>query len=266
MTTDSHLAADGVTLAYGDFTVSTDLSVEIAPGKVTSIVGGNGCGKSTLLRAFARLLPPKSGRIMLDGRPISTVPSRDVARIIGLLPQSPLAPEGITVADLVARGRHPHRGTFARWTDADSEAVASALEATGTVELAHRHVDELSGGQRQRVWIAMVLAQETDILLLDEPTTFLDVAHQMDVLELLRDLNRDRSTTIAMVLHDLNMAARYSDVLIAMRQGAVYATGTPAEVVTAPTVEAVFGLESVVIPDPIFDSPLIIPIRRTHGS
>lgn len=264
MTTPPRLSARSVTLAYGDHTVSTDLTVDVMTGRVTSIVGGNGCGKSTLLRAFSRLLTPRHGTILLDGRAISTIPSKKVAQTLGLLPQSPIAPEGITVADLVGRGRHPHQGTFARWSDADSQAVANALEATGTENLAHRHVDELSGGQRQRVWIAMVLAQDTGILLLDEPTTFLDVAHQVDVLDLLAQLNKERGTTIVMVLHDLNMAARYSDVLVAMRKGSIFATGSPDDVVTRATVESVFGLECAIIPDPVFASPLVIPIGRVH--
>lgn len=256
------LAAEDLGLAYGDFPVIHDLSLNVAPGHITSIVGGNGCGKSTLLRGLARLMKPRSGQVLLDGKSIASMPSKEVARVLGLLPQSPLAPEGITVWDLVGRGRHPHQGAFARWTDRDSQAVTSALEATGTTDLARRHVDELSGGQRQRVWIAMVLAQETDVLLLDEPTTFLDVAHQVDVLELLAELNRERRATIVMVLHDLNMAARYSHQLVAMKDGRIYAAGTPEEVVTRHTVEQVFGLECAIIQDPVFGGPLVVPLGR----
>ena len=256
------LSAENVTLGYGGAPVIEGLSLQIRPGDVTSVVGANGCGKSTLLRGLGRLLRPSAGEIILDGKAIASIPSKEVARTLGLLPQAPLAPEGITVADLVSRGRHPHQGAFGRWTDRDGDAVAAALEATGITDLADRSVDELSGGQRQRVWIAMVLAQETGILLLDEPTTFLDVAHQVDILELLRKLNRDRKTTIVMVLHDLNMAARYSDHLVAMRDGKVVSQGTPHQVVTEATVRDVFALESKVIPDPVFQTPMVVPIRR----
>ncbi len=263
--TEPHqLCAQNITLGYGDHTVIRDLTLQIPPGKITSIVGGNGCGKSTLLRGLARLLKPGAGTVLLDGQPLSSLPTKQVARTIGLLPQSPLAPEGITVADLVGRGRHPHQGPFSRWSDADSVAVGAALEATGIESLAKRPVDELSGGQRQRVWIAMILAQETGILLLDEPTTFLDVAHQVDVLELLTELNETLATTIVMVLHDLNMATRYSHQLVAMREGTIFAQGTPEEVVTEQNVESVFGLRSVVIPDPVSGSPLVIPLGRTN--
>ena len=256
------LSAENVTLGYGSGPVIEGLSLQIRPGEVTSVVGANGCGKSTLLRGLGRLLRPSIGEIILDGKAIASMPSKEVARTLGLLPQAPLAPEGITVADLVSRGRHPHQGPFGRWTDRDGDAVAAALEATATTDLADRSVDELSGGQRQRVWIAMVLAQETGILLLDEPTTFLDVAHQVDILELLRKLNGDRKTTIVMVLHDLNMAARYSDHLVAMRDGKVVSQGTPHQVVTEATVRDVFALESEVIPDPVFQTPMVVPIRR----
>lgn len=264
MTATRQLSANDVTLAYGEHTVASGLDLQIEAGKVTSIVGANGCGKSTLLRAFARLLRPRSGEVVLDGRSIFEQPSKEVARVLGLLPQSPLAPEGITVADLVGRGRHPHQRAFSRWSTHDYEVMAEALAATGITDLAERPVDELSGGQRQRVWIAMVLAQETDILLLDEPTTFLDVAHQIEVLDLLADLNRDRGTTIVMVLHDLNLAARYSDVLIAMRQGSVFGYGDPGSVVTAELVTEVFGLSCQVIADPVSGSPLVLPKGRHH--
>ena len=214
--TDTHsLEVRGVTLGYADRTVVEDLDLALAPGRITCIVGANACGKSTVLRSMARLLKPRGGQVVLDGHDLHALPTKQVARTLGLLPQSPVAPEGIVVADLVARGRHPHQGALARWTREDDKAVAEALELTGTAEIAERSVDELSGGQRQRVWIAMVLAQQTDLLLLDEPTTFLDVAHQVEVLDLLTDLNRARGTTIAMVLHDLNLAARYADRLVA---------------------------------------------------
>lgn len=261
--TDQHtLTTSELSLAYGERRVIDGLGLTIAPGQITSIVGSNGCGKSTLLRALARLLKPTAGQVLLDGRALHEQPSKEVARVLGLLPQSPVAPEGIVVADLVGRGRHPHQGLLGRWSTRDYEVVAEALAATNTADLAERCVDELSGGQRQRVWIAMALAQETDILLLDEPTTFLDVAHQLEVLDLLVDLNAAKATTVVMVLHDLGLAARYSDELIAMRQGQIVAQGTPAEVVTQETVREVFGIEAKVVPDPVSGAPLVMPIGR----
>lgn len=260
----SRLEARGVTLGYGDHTVVQALDLAVEPGKISAIVGANGCGKSTLLRSFARLISPADGQVLLDGAPIRAQSSKHVARQIALLPQSPVAPEGIAVADLVGRGRHPHLKLLARWSPRDYAVVAEALESTGLTELADRSIDELSGGQRQRVWIAMALAQETDILLLDEPTTFLDVAHQIEVLDLLADLNRDRGTTIVMVLHDLNLAARYADVLVAVCAGRVHAAGTPGEVITPDLVREVFGLDSQVIPDPVSGAPLVLPIGRHH--
>ena len=263
--TDAHsLTLQQVTLGYGDRTVVDTIDLALPPGRITTIVGANACGKSTLLRAMARLLKPRTGQVVLDGKDLHQLPTKEVARTLGLLPQSPIAPEGIVVGDLVARGRHPHQRMLSRWTAADDAAVAEALELTGTTELADRAVDELSGGQRQRVWIAMVLAQQTEILLLDEPTTFLDVTHQVEVLDLLTDLNRTRGTTIAMVLHDLNLAARYADHLITVSQGQVYAAGDPAEVLTADRVHSVFGLRSRVILDPISSKPLVLPIGRHH--
>lgn len=264
MTRTHQLSAEAITLAYGDRTVVERLNLEIAPGRITAIVGANGCGKSTLLRALARLIAPREGQVVLDGKALHQRHSKEIARTLGLLPQSPIAPEGIAVADLVGRGRHPHQRLLARWSARDYDAVAAALAATGTEDLADRSIDELSGGQRQRVWIAMALAQETDILLLDEPTTFLDVAHQIDVLDLLTDLNRDRGTTIVMVLHDLNLAARYADELVAVREGRVHAIGDPAQVVTADLVREVFGLESRVIADPVSGKPLVLPSGRHH--
>ncbi len=211
---------------------------------------------------MSRLLKPKGGAVLLDGAAVHRLPAKALARTLGLLPQAPIAPEGITVADLVGRGRHPHQRLFARWNRQDDEAVAAALEATNTVELADRPVDELSGGQRQRVWIAMALAQQTDLLLLDEPTTFLDVNHQIEVLDLLVDLNQQRGTTIVMVLHDLNMAARYADHLVAIAEGRLHAVGPPAAVLTAASVRAVFGLACEVIADPLSGKPLVLPIGR----
>ncbi|MDO9395154.1 MAG: ABC transporter ATP-binding protein [Herbiconiux sp.] len=264
MTTAHTLTVADLSLGYGDRTVIEHLDLLVPPGRVTAIVGANACGKSTLLRSMSRLLAPRAGQVLLDGRQVHRMPAKQLARTLGLLPQSPIAPEGITVADLVGRGRHPHQGILSRWSAADDEAVAAALEATETVSLADRPVDELSGGQRQRVWIAMALAQQTDLLLLDEPTTFLDVSHQIEVLDLLTDLNRARGTTIVMVLHDLNLAARYADHLIALAHGTVHAAGTPAEVLTEQAVRAVFGLESRVIADPTTGKPLMLPLGRHH--
>lgn len=259
------LAAEGVTLAYGQRVVVEDLTFAVPTGRITAIVGANACGKSTLLRALSRLLAPRAGSVVLDGDDIHQLSTRQVARTLGLLPQSPVAPEGIVVADLVARGRHPHQGWLGRWSSEDDEAVAEALELTRTVDLADRFVDELSGGQRQRAWIAMALAQRTDLLLLDEPTTFLDVSHQVEVLDLLTDLNRLRGTTVVMVLHELNLAARYADHLVAMSSGRVQAAGRPADVLTAALVADVFGLSSHVMPDPVSGRPLVVPIGRHHG-
>ncbi|MEU0761782.1 ABC transporter ATP-binding protein [Streptomyces microflavus] len=264
MTTEHQLTAEHLTLGYGDRTVASSLDLVVPPGAITVVVGANACGKSTLLRSMSRLLAPREGRVVLDGKEVHRLPAKELARTLGLLPQSPVAPEGITVSDLVGRGRHPHQSMFSRWNEKDDAAVASALEATATEPLADRAVDELSGGQRQRVWIAMALAQQTDLLLLDEPTTFLDASHQIEVLDLLTDLNRSRGTTIVMVLHDLNLAARYADHLIALADGTLHAFGPPAEVLTEETVRAVFGLESRVIEDPVSGRPLMLPIGRHH--
>lgn len=256
------LEAEGLTLAYDKVEVARNLSLSIPPGRVTCIVGANACGKSTLLRALSRLLKPTRGSVLLDGQAIHRLPTKTVAMHLGILPQSPIAPEGITVADLVARGRYPHQKWFRQWTDSDEEVVTNAMLATRTIELATRPVDELSGGQRQRVWIAMALAQGTDLLLLDEPTTFLDLAHQVEVLDLLVELNRDEGRTIVMVLHDLNHACRYSHHLIAMREGRMVAEGTPEEVVTEAMVKDVFDLRSLVLPDPVSGTPMVVPIGR----
>ncbi|KQR84999.1 ABC transporter ATP-binding protein [Microbacterium sp. Leaf179] len=266
MTAHRTLSAEKLTLSYGDRTIIDELDLELPAGRITAIVGANGCGKSTLLRALARLLPPKTGRVVLDGKALHERPSKEIARILGLLPQSPIAPEGIAVADLVGRGRHPHQRALARWSARDYEVVAEALAATGISDLADRSIDELSGGQRQRVWIAMALAQETDILLLDEPTTFLDVAHQVEVLDLLTDLNRDRGTTTVMVLHDMNMAARYADHLVALRDGRIVAAGDPSAVMTSELIADVFGLDALVVPDPVSGTPLVLPRGRHHVS
>lgn len=258
------LEASALSLGYGDRIIVDDLSVQIPAGQVTVIIGANGCGKSTLLRGLARLLTPMTGAVLLDGRSVHDMPSKEVAKVMGLLPQGPVAPEGITVADLVGRGRYPHQGWFRQWTDADDQAVAEALTATDTLELAGRPIEDMSGGQRQRVWIAMALAQETDVLLLDEPTTYLDLSHQVEVLDLLTDLNRRRGTTIVIVMHDLNLACRYADHLIAMTDGVITAQGTPGEVVTAETIADVFGLRSSIVADPVSGTPTVIPIGRHH--
>ncbi len=264
MTATHSLTAEELTLAYGERTVIEGLDLVVPAGAITAIVGANACGKSTLLRSMSRLLSPRVGRVLLDGKAVHRTPAKELARTLGLLPQSPIAPEGITVADLVGRGRHPHQGVFSRWSREDDAAVAAALEATQTTTLAERAVDELSGGQRQRVWIAMALAQQTDVLLLDEPTTFLDVAHQVEVLDLLTDLNRTRGTTIVMVLHDLNLAARYADHLVALAGGRIHAAGSPSEVLTEDCVRAVFGLDSRVVEDPTSGAPLMLPLGRHH--
>ncbi|MER6141470.1 ABC transporter ATP-binding protein [Streptomyces sparsogenes] len=257
--TDNRLTARGLTLAYEDRTVVENLDLEIPHGKVTVIVGPNACGKSTLLRALGRLLRPRRGAVLLDGTELAGLPTKRIAQAIGLLPQTPVPPEGITVADLVSRGRQPHQKWWQQWSEADERAVGEAMERTGTAELADRPVDELSGGQRQRVWIAMALAQDTDLLLLDEPTTYLDIAHQVEVLDLVRQLNHDRGRTVVAVLHDLNQAARYADHLIAMRGGRIVAQGAPGDIVTAELVREVFGLASVVVPDPVTGDPLVVP-------
>jgi len=263
MTTHT-LTVSQLSSGYDDTLILDGLDLEVPSGQITVIVGANACGKSTLLRTMSRLLAPRKGQVLLDGKSIHKVPSRELARTLGLLPQSPIAPEGITVADLVSRGRNPHQKMFARWTRQDDEAVAAALNATQTASLAERPVDELSGGQRQRVWIAMALAQQTEVLLLDEPTTFLDIAHQVEVLDLLTDLNRERGTTIVMVLHDLNLAARYADFLVAMNDGRLHVSGAPQDVLTEKTVADVFGLESRIITDPTSGRPMMLPIGRNR--
>ncbi|MER6774263.1 ABC transporter ATP-binding protein [Streptomyces bacillaris] len=259
----SRLAARGVTVGYGGRAVIDGLDVEIPPGVVTTIIGPNGCGKSTLLRTLTRLLRPTGGTVVLDGEDIAKLRTRDVAKKLGLLPQAPVAPEGLTVGDLVARGRHPHQSWLRQWSSDDAGVVERALTMTGVADLADRPVDSLSGGQRQRVWISMTLAQGTDLLLLDEPTTYLDLAHAIDVLDLVDDLH-ESGCTVVMVLHDLNLAARYSDNLIVMRAGQILAQGHPRDVITAELLHEAFGLQAAVIDDPVGDRPLIVPIGRTH--
>ncbi|NUS42299.1 MAG: ABC transporter ATP-binding protein [Mycobacteriaceae bacterium] len=258
------LSAEHVRLGYDGRVIIDDLSLDVRPGVVTTIIGPNGCGKSTLLRALGRLLAPSAGRVLLDGKAISSMRTRDVAQVLGMLPQTPIAPEGITVADLVARGRHPHQSWLRQWSRTDEAEVADALAQTGIAELADRPLDELSGGQRQRAWISMALAQGTDILLLDEPTTYLDLAHSLDVLDLVDQLHSELGRTVVMVLHDLNLAIRYSDQLVVMAEGRVVAAGAPADIVDAVLLRTVFGLDSEVTRCPVSGRPMVIPIGRRH--
>ncbi len=251
-----------LTLAYDQVSIVKDLSAAIPRGKITALVGPNGCGKSTLLRGLARLLKPQSGVVYLDGESIAKLPTRDVAKRLGVLPQAPVAPEGLTVRELVAQGRYPHQSWLQQWSQDDEALTDRALRMTDMEEFGDRPLDTLSGGQRQRAWIAMTLAQDTDILLLDEPTTFLDLAHQLEVLDLLYDLNQTQKHTIVMVLHDLNQASRYADYLMVMRQGTIFAQGTPVEVMTEAMVQQVFGLESRVVADPVVGTPMCIPMSK----
>lgn len=254
------LRAEALTVSYGATPVLEGVDLELPAGVVSAIVGPNGCGKSTLLRTIARVLAPAAGSVLLDGSSIHRMHTKKVARAIGLLPQSNVVPEQLTVRDLVHRGRFPHRRALGRWTDEDQQAVESALEVTGTTDLADRVVEELSGGQRQRAWIALVLAQQTPILLLDEPTTYLDLAHRLEVLRLLRKLNASSSVTVVMVLHDLNEACRYADHIIAMREGSVVAQGKPSTVVTPTLVQDVFGVASMTMQDPVSGTPIVVPL------
>jgi iron complex transport system ATP-binding protein len=258
----SRLSGSDLTLAYDSRVIASTLDVSIPDGSFTVIVGPNACGKSTLLRALAGLLQPKRGAVVLDGASISSYRAKEVARRLGLLPQTATAPEGISVADLVARGRYPHQRLLRQWTPEDENQVAAAMEATGVTALADRAVDELSGGQRQRVWMAMALAQQTNILLLDEPTTFLDIAYQIDLLDMCADLNEQGRTLVA-VLHDLNQACRYATHLIAMKAGRIVAKGDPGEIITAELVADVYGLACEVIPDPQTHTPLVVPAARS---
>ncbi|MEU8957338.1 ABC transporter ATP-binding protein [Streptomyces sp. NPDC048518] len=262
--TAARLTARALTLAYEDRTVVEGLDLAIPDGRVTVIVGPNACGKSTTLRALGRLLRPRGGAVLLDGASLAGLPTKRIAQQIGLLPQTPAAPEAITVADLVARGRQPHQRWWRQWSDEDERAVTEAMDRTDVSALAERPVDELSGGQRQRVWIAMALAQDTGLLLLDEPTTYLDISHQVEVLDLVRQLaartpRGEPGRTVVVVLHDLNQAARYADHLVAMKAGEVVAEGAPAKIVTRDLVREVFGLDCVVVPDPVTGSPLVVP-------
>jgi iron complex transport system ATP-binding protein len=254
------LRARDLKLAYGERVVTDGLDFEVVGGTITAVIGPNGCGKSTLLRALGRLLQPARGEVLLDGKKIHKMSTKEVARILGVLPQSPAAPEGLTVADLVARGRHPHQSWYRQWSSDDESAVAEALAMTGIGDLAERTLDELSGGQRQRAWLSMALAQGTDLLLLAEPTTYLDLSHQVDVLELVGRLHDESGRTVVMVLHDLNLAARYADRLVAMKGGSIVASGKPDEVLTEELLADVFDLRARVIPDPVAGTPMVVPI------
>lgn len=254
------LEARGVSLAYDQTVVFEGLDLRIETGEVTTLIGANGCGKSTLLKAFGRLLTPTAGTVELDGRGVRSIPTREVARRLAILPQKPLTPSATTVRDLVSRGRHPHQSLLKPWTPADTIAVDEALAATGLETLADRDTASLSGGQLQRAWIALVLAQRAPTILLDEPTTFLDLSHQLDVLRLVRSINRERGATVVMVLHDLTLAGRYSDRLVVVGSGRVIADGTPWEVLTPAVLREAFDLDAIVIPDPSSGSPLIVPV------
>lgn len=251
---------------YNSKVIVEDINLTIPDGKISVIIGANACGKSTLLKTMARLIKPISGEITLDGKQISKIPPKQLARILGLLPQTPIVPEGITVADLVGRGRFPHQKALSGWSKKDYDAVMEAMEIMNVTTLANQNIDELSGGQRQRVWIAMALAQQTDILFLDEPTTFLDITYQVEILDLLTDLNRRHNTTIVMVLHDINLSARYADYLFAMNEGRLIAEGNPSQIITSELIENVFGMDCMVIEDPISHTPLVVPKGRYHVS
>ncbi len=256
------LIADGVTLGYDKRVIADELDLAVPDGSFTVIIGPNACGKSTLLRALSRLLTPSGGTVLLDGAEISTLPAKEVARRLGLLPQTSTAPEGIRVSDLVARGRFPHQSLLRQWSADDEEAVAEAMRRTRVDELSGRLVDELSGGQRQRVWIAMVLAQQTPLILLDEPTTYLDISHQIELLDLCADLNRTQGRTLVVVLHDLNHAFRYADHVVVMRAGEIVAQGAPTEIIDAELIERVFDLPCRIIDDPESHTPLVVPKVR----
>jgi len=259
---ETALATRQLQLAYHQATIIQDLNVAIPAHQITALVGPNGCGKSTLLKGLARLLKPQRGAVYLEATAIAKLSAKAIARRLSILPQSPVAPEGLTVRELVAQGRYPHQTWLQQWSKADEQFTEQALEITGMLELGDRPLDSLSGGQRQRAWIAMVLAQDTEILLLDEPTTFLDLAHQVEILDLLYDLNQTQGRTIVMVLHDLNQACRYADCLIAMREGKIYAQGHPATVMTTEMVQEVFGIESYIIKDPVTNTPMCVPLGR----
>jgi iron complex transport system ATP-binding protein len=257
----SAIRTESLTLSYGESIIINELNLQIPKGEITVFIGGNGCGKSTLLRSLARLLKPQDGSILLEGTAIAKLPTKEVAKQLAILPQGPVAPEGLTVLQLVKQGRYPYQSWLKQWSEADEKAVWDALESTGMTEFAERHVDSLSGGQRQRAWIAMTLAQDTDIILLDEPTTYLDMTHQIEILDLLFELNEKEQRTIVMVLHDLNLACRYAHHLVAIKDKSIYAQGKPEDVISCGLVRDVFDVNCEVTQDPIFGTPLCIP----HG-
>ncbi|MFB6275887.1 MAG: ABC transporter ATP-binding protein [Halothece sp.] len=262
----NRLETKQLTLSYHKTPIINDLYLALPSQQVTALVGPNGCGKSTLLRGLARLLKPRRGTVYLDGAEILKLSTKAVAKRLGILPQSPIAPEGLTVRDLVAQGRYPYQNWLQQWSKQDEEMVAWALDLSGMTEFADRALDNLSGGQRQRAWIAMALAQNTEILLLDEPTTFLDLAHQIDILELLSELNETQDRTIVMVVHDLNQAARYADNMVVIQQGQIYDQGRPKQVMTEAMVSNVFGVDSRIVPDPVVGTPMCVPLGRQTQS
>lgn len=256
--------AEQLVAGYDSKAILHGIDITIPSHKISVMIGANGCGKSTLLKTLARLIKPISGSITIDGKPIGKIPSKRLARLVGLLPQSPIVPEGITVADLVGRGRFPHQSWLGGWSKKDYEAVVDAMSIMNITEFANNNIDELSGGQRQRVWVAMALAQQTDILFLDEPTTFLDITYQVEILDMLTDLNRQLGKTIVMVLHDINLSARYADHIFALHEGKLAAEGAPSEVITSTLVNRIFGLDCTVIDDPLSGSPMVVPKGRHH--
>ena len=267
MTIPQHtLCANNLSTGYPNHTVIQDLNIALPSNKVSVIIGGNGCGKSTLLKSFCRLGKVLNGSILLDGKQIHEYHSKEFAQKLGLLPQTPVVPEGISVIDLVARGRFPYQKFMQRMNHSDYEKIQQALEIMGISDLADRNIDELSGGQRQRVWIALALAQDSDILLLDEPTTYLDIAYQVEILEIMKELNRKKGITIAMVLHEINLACRYADHLFAMKNGKLFAEGSPKDIVTEHLMREVFDLESKIIEDPVFGTPFVIPIGKNPNT
>lgn len=266
--TESHparLYCRNLTVGYGQTTVLTNVDVTIPGGQITALIGANGSGKSTLLRTLARVIPPSGGTVYLDDNSIATLSNRTIARTLALLPQNPVSPDGLTVRQLCRFGRHPHRHLLSRLSGRDEEIVEHALSVTGLLHLANQDLSRLSGGQRQRAWIAMALAQETPLLLLDEPTTYLDIAHQLEVLEILRSLNRDQRRTIVMVIHDLNHAARYAHHIISVVEGGIHAVGSPADLLRPELIRTVFGVDSMVIPHPVDGSPLCVPLAARRG-
>lgn len=253
-----------LTAGYDRKTILHDIDLKLLDGEISVIIGANGCGKSTLLKTMAKLIKPMSGEVILDGKAISKIPAKEFARTLGVLPQERVLPEGITVVDLISRGRYPHHSLLSSMSKADYEAVAEAMEMMDITAFANRDIEALSGGQKQRVWIAMALAQQTDILFLDEPTTFLDITYQVEILDLLTDLNRKYGTTIVMVLHDINLAVRYAEHVFALKEGVLIAEGKASSVITSDLIKEVFALDCTVITDPVSGTPLVVPKGRYH--